>query len=172
MPEVSTPIPETIYCARHPKQETAISCASCGIPICPRCMVVTPVGMKCPGCGKNANSGLFKVKPERLILAGMISILTGCAAALISNLGFFMLFLGIPFGYYAGSIILKSAGMKRGWKLEVTSAVGIIIGALGFRLFPGILTGHISLLPILMNPMLLIGITITVAAVISKIRYL
>ena len=172
MPEDSTPSPETVNCARHPKQETAISCASCGVPICPRCMVVTPVGMKCPGCGKNANSGLFKVKPERLLFAGIISIIAGCIAAIISSLGFFMIFLGLPFGYFAGDIILRSAGMKRGWKLEVTSAAGIIIGGLGFRLLPGILTGHISLFALLMNPMFMIGITIVIGAVVSKIRYL
>lgn len=172
MPEDSTPSTDVTYCAKHPKQETAISCASCGVPICPRCMVVTPVGMKCPGCGKNTNSGLFAVKPERLLLAGILSIIAGCIAAIISSLGFFILFLSLPFGYFAGDIILKSAGMKRGWKLEVTSAAGIIIGGLGFKLLPGILVGHVSLFVLMMNPMFLIGITITLAAVISKIRYL
>lgn len=172
MNQDTTPGHEIIYCARHPKQETAISCASCGTPICPKCMVVTPVGMKCPACGRNANSALFAVKPERLLIAGILSIIAGCIAAVISSLGFFVLFLSLPFGYYAGDIILKSAGMKRGWKIEVTAAVGIIIGGLGFKLLPGILVGHVSLIALLMNPMFLIGITITLGAVVSKIRYL
>jgi membrane associated rhomboid family serine protease len=37
-------------CYRHPDRETAVSCSSCGRPICPDCMTPTPVGMRCPEC--------------------------------------------------------------------------------------------------------------------------
>ncbi len=37
-------------CYRHPKRETAVSCSSCGRPICPECMTPSPVGMRCPEC--------------------------------------------------------------------------------------------------------------------------
>ena len=37
-------------CYRHPSRETAVSCSSCGRPICPSCMTPTPVGMRCPEC--------------------------------------------------------------------------------------------------------------------------
>jgi|SRR5271165_1955351 len=39
-------------CYRHPSRETGVSCAHCGRPICPDCMTVTPVGMRCPDCAK------------------------------------------------------------------------------------------------------------------------
>ncbi|HET7172315.1 MAG TPA: rhomboid family intramembrane serine protease [Gaiellales bacterium] len=38
-------------CYRHPDRETAVHCQSCGRPICPACMVSTPVGVRCPECG-------------------------------------------------------------------------------------------------------------------------
>lgn len=38
------------HCYRHPDRETAVSCSSCGRPICPDCMTPTPVGMRCPEC--------------------------------------------------------------------------------------------------------------------------
>ncbi|HEX3737766.1 MAG TPA: rhomboid family intramembrane serine protease [Solirubrobacterales bacterium] len=41
-------MPQTCY--RHPGRETAVSCSSCGRPICPDCMTPTPVGMRCPEC--------------------------------------------------------------------------------------------------------------------------
>lgn len=41
-------MPQTCY--RHPNRETAVSCSSCGRPICPDCMTPTPVGMRCPEC--------------------------------------------------------------------------------------------------------------------------
>src|SRR4051794_15636719 len=40
-------------CYRHPSRETAVSCSSCGRPICPSCMTPTPVGMRCPECSKD-----------------------------------------------------------------------------------------------------------------------
>jgi membrane associated rhomboid family serine protease len=39
-------------CYRHPSRETAVSCSSCGRPICPDCMTPTPVGMRCPDCSR------------------------------------------------------------------------------------------------------------------------
>lgn len=38
------------FCADHPDTETRLRCSRCGKPICPRCAVRTPVGMRCPDC--------------------------------------------------------------------------------------------------------------------------
>jgi membrane associated rhomboid family serine protease len=44
----------TMVCYRHPNQETAVTCSSCGRPICPDCMVFAAVGIKCPECAGRA----------------------------------------------------------------------------------------------------------------------
>jgi membrane associated rhomboid family serine protease len=41
---------QTMVCYRHPRNETAVTCSSCGRPICPECMVFAAVGIKCPEC--------------------------------------------------------------------------------------------------------------------------
>ena len=41
---------ESMVCYRHPKTETAVTCSSCGRPICTDCMVFAAVGIKCPEC--------------------------------------------------------------------------------------------------------------------------
>lgn len=41
---------ERMVCYRHPRVETAVSCADCERPICPDCMVFGPVGIRCPDC--------------------------------------------------------------------------------------------------------------------------
>ena len=41
-------------CYRHHDRETAVHCQNCGRPICPECMVSTPVGVRCPECGGRA----------------------------------------------------------------------------------------------------------------------
>jgi hypothetical protein len=49
---VSGPVP----CADHPDVETRLRCSRCGRPICPRCGVRTPVGMRCPDCAGTRSS--------------------------------------------------------------------------------------------------------------------
>src|SRR6266542_1681265 len=39
-------------CYRHPGRTTNVACSNCGRPICPDCMTVTPVGMRCPDCAR------------------------------------------------------------------------------------------------------------------------
>lgn len=39
-------------CYRHPGRETNVHCSNCDRPICPDCMTVTPVGMRCPECAR------------------------------------------------------------------------------------------------------------------------
>ncbi len=46
-PSSDAPAPQ---CYRHQGRETWISCARCGRPICPDCMVQAPVGFQCPDC--------------------------------------------------------------------------------------------------------------------------
>lgn len=42
--------PPAPHCYRHPDRETWISCARCGRPICPDCMVSAAVGFQCVEC--------------------------------------------------------------------------------------------------------------------------
>ena len=39
-------------CYRHPGRDTNVSCSMCARPICPDCMISTPVGMRCPECAR------------------------------------------------------------------------------------------------------------------------
>jgi membrane associated rhomboid family serine protease len=41
-------MPEPRYCYRHPDRETGLSCSECARPICVDCMMVAPVGIRCP----------------------------------------------------------------------------------------------------------------------------
>jgi hypothetical protein len=170
------------YCAKHPKEETVVSCASCGTPICTRCMVATPVGMKCRNCASNRNSVLYQVRPERFALAVIVSVAAGFGAGLLGHIGFFAIFLGTAYGYFAGSVILKASGMKRGLKLEIGTGVGMALGAIGCKLAPILLTHSLWLkagatgmplaLTLLADPFFLIGSAIAIGCAVSKIRYL
>lgn len=67
-------------CYRHPDRETAVSCSSCGRPICPECMTPTPVGMRCPECSRQRTKvvrnptgtpGQFGAFPATMALIGI-----------------------------------------------------------------------------------------------------
>lgn len=45
--------PVVMYCARHPTTETMLRCGRCDTPICPRCMIHSGVGIRCPDCAAN-----------------------------------------------------------------------------------------------------------------------
>jgi hypothetical protein len=41
------------YCHKHKKETTRVSCGRCERPICTRCVVVGPAGVRCQACAKN-----------------------------------------------------------------------------------------------------------------------
>lgn len=160
---------ETTYCARHPNVETGLTCATCGTPICPKCMVVTPVGMKCRDCGRIKDSPLFRVAPARFVLAGIVALAAGGVSTLIGALGFFAILMLAPYGYFVGSLILRASGMKRGVKLEALAGAGVVFGALLAKVLPFVMLGaELSLL----EPFFWIAVIITASCAVSKIRYL
>lgn len=112
------------HCYRHPNRETAVSCSSCGRPICTACMTPTPVGMRCPECasqrtrvvrGTGGGAG-FDRAPATFVLIG-INVLV-FLAELASGSG--------GFNGTTGSLIhnfaLRGASVSEGeWYRLVTS---------------------------------------------------
>lgn len=41
------------YCARHKREVTRVRCGRCDTPICPRCTVHGPAGVRCRDCARN-----------------------------------------------------------------------------------------------------------------------
>ena len=60
---------QTMVCYRHPRSETAVSCSSCGRPICTDCMVFASVGIKCPECAGQP-TGAKKTAKSRAVQGG------------------------------------------------------------------------------------------------------
>lgn len=123
-------------CAQHPGVQTSLRCATCGTPICPNCLVVTPVGMKCRKCAAGANSALYRPSAMQILLAILVSAVAGAVAgwAVQFSLGFLTIFLAIAYGAFAGQVILRASGRKRGLAVAIPAAVGLLTGAVGGRL--------------------------------------
>jgi hypothetical protein len=125
---VSTSSAETalpVRCANHPKVETAVSCSSCGKPICPDCMVPAPVGIKCAGCARLPRSARVSLRPRRAAAAFGASFGIGSAIGVLlafggtTGLGFLSFILGWVVGLVIGRATLRASGHYRdsssGW---------------------------------------------------------
>jgi hypothetical protein len=125
-------IEEQLYCANHPKQDTVLRCGKCDKPICPRCVVQTPVGMRCRECANFRRAPIYDVRPARLAAAAAAGILTAVFGGSIFFMvvGPFMIWLSPVFGYAIGEVVSLAANRKRGPSLQLVAFVSIVLGAI------------------------------------------
>lgn len=178
-PSSSAGSPATaLHCAAHPQVETNLRCGKCGKPICPKCMVQTPVGARCPECAQ------LRRPPQYTVAPGQYFIALGAALGLGAGLGFFWGFLSsfLPFVFYLNFLVFAGVGYsvgevtgvavnrKRGLGLQVVASLGVFIAFLTaqFRL---VQAGFLLFSPLaLFNPWnwLALALGIYVAAVRLK----
>jgi len=138
-------------CAIHPEIETNLRCAKCGKPICPKCLVQTPVGAKCQDCAGLSKLPTYHVSTKYYLRAagtglGM-AIVCGIAWGLVTGfVRFFLLnlILAAGAGYVIGEAISLSVNRKRGTGLAVIAGSALVVSylvsifspwGLSFRLF-------------------------------------
>lgn len=124
-----------MQCANHPDIETGLTCSKCGKPICPKCMVQTPVGARCVQCAKLKKLPTFQLSPANIVK----SILAGLGAALVSGIIWYLishfviygLFLNIllaaAVGYGIGQVVSLSVNRKRGLPLKVIASISVFV---------------------------------------------
>jgi hypothetical protein len=140
----AVPSSGTMRCARHPNTETVLRCGRCETPICPRCLVATPVGARCPTCAGVKRFPML-LKPIELARAVGFGLGVAAVGTLILN---FVPLLGMlgPLGYAAvgfgvGEAVAVGANRKRlpllGPLAVACLFVGYEIGVVGVLLFLG-----------------------------------
>jgi len=135
---------ETLFCYNHPTRETALRCNNCDRPICASCAIRTPTGYRCKECVRERQK-VFEtaVWTDYLIVFVASSILSALAAvatiAVTSVIwGFFIIFLAPAAGAGIGSLVRRFIKNRRSRALNVTLAVGMILGALPVMLLSGL----------------------------------
>ncbi len=121
------------YCAEHKNTQTSLRCGRCDTPVCPRCMVHAPVGVRCPNCGKPPKLPTYQVSTQ-LILRGVgaslfIGIVGGFALIFLLSFGVFLyLIAAAGFGYVLAEGTSYAAQRKRGAALAVVAVIGTVVG--------------------------------------------
>lgn len=123
--------PEATYCARHPQVETYLRCSRCETPICPECLVQTPVGARCPQCAELRRLPIYQVG-VKWILRGLVAGLAVAAIGgiIVSSVRGFGMLLILLLGYVVGEAVGAAANRKQGPILGWTAVVAMLGGFL------------------------------------------
>lgn len=117
-------------CSFHPGVQTEVRCGECDRYICPKDMVPTPVGYKCPVCAKPARSQYVVVKPDQLLRAslvgGAVGVFGGIVLAYVPLLG---IFSGLIWGAATAEAARRASGGHREWAVGLVAVAAIVVGA-------------------------------------------
>ena len=127
-------------CSIHPKVETNLRCSKCGTPICPRCLVQTPVGARCPECAKLSKLPIYQIPATHYlraagtglgmaIICGIVWAVLGGFLVQVIHLNFNLL-LAPGVGYTIGEVISRSVNRKRGIGLATIAGVAVVVSYL------------------------------------------
>jgi hypothetical protein len=129
---------------------------------------------------------LFTMRPHRIIAACASAIALGAVAGFGSEfLGWFGLFVAVAYGTFAGEMIMRASGRKRGARLEIIAGAGMALGAVGGRLIvalfftrglgqPAAAVAEMSeaLRLAIPSPIALVSLVIGIATAVGRIRYI
>lgn len=157
---------DVMYCINHPHTETLIRCSRCLDPICPKCAVRTPVGLRCRKCTSIGRSPLYQPGAQHLggtlIVALPLSLVAGAIMAQVGLL--FTFLLAIPLGGVIGEAVIR-ATRRRGRHLQIITGVCIAIGAMiGPWLWSAIMAGSWSALPT--NPLAYLASLLNISTIL------
>lgn len=124
-------------CKQHPQVETNLYCSKCGDPICPRCLVQTPVGARCRSCARLSRVPTYRVPGKyylRAIGAALgLAIVCGLLWGLIrAFVPFFFLniIIGGAIGYGIGEGVSFSVNRKSGTGLAIIGSLAVVLSYL------------------------------------------
>lgn len=151
-----------MQCAAHPQVETELRCGRCETPICPRCMIQTPVGARCRECAQLRKAPMYELAPSHYAraagAAAAVAVGGGLAWALVTlalpfAFGFFLLILAGAFGYAASEVMDRLTKGKRGLAVQALAVAGIVgaylvrnVAVAGAPLLAGDFAGYLALI--------------------------
>jgi hypothetical protein len=134
--------PDVVYCARHPQVETYLRCGRCNTPICPRCLVQTPVGARCRDCANVSRLPTFNVTPAFFARGMTAALLSGIGVGVLwafftggTNFGgiFVTFFIGLAIGWAISESVSLATNRKRGLGLQVCAVLGVALAYLVYE---------------------------------------
>lgn len=118
-----------VACSYHPSVTTRLRCSRCGKPICPRCGVRTPVGLRCPECAGVRSLPTYRTSSTTLLratAAGLgVAAATGLIWGFLPNWGFY---LALLLGFGVAESMSSVSRHKRGLDLQLVAIAMVLLG--------------------------------------------
>lgn len=112
-------------------RDSNIFCVRCGATICPKCIVHSPVGVRCISCGESSLSVLNKMSfglfLKTLFVSSFLGLLMGYILLIMSSTYLYWIhWIGVLFAAYAISeIVYRISEYKRGFKVQLIGSLGL-----------------------------------------------
>lgn len=121
-------------CKNHSGVMTVVSCGKCGTYICPRCMVFTPVGVRCRPCARLRPAPQNDVAPTGLVKASLIALGVSLVGWLfVVNIPFIGWILSIFMGLFVGDVASRAAKRRVNRQLQICVGAGVVLAFFGAR---------------------------------------
>jgi hypothetical protein len=126
MNDVLNEAPAAAACANHPSRETYVRCSKCAKPICPKCMVPTPVGARCAQCANLRRLPQYDLDP--LVLVRGIGAGLAVSAAgwfFLTYVPVFRFFVAFFLGAAVGHAMSAAAKRRTNWAMQAGAVLAI-----------------------------------------------
>lgn len=124
------------YCATHPDVETVVSCGRCDRPVCPKCMIFTPVGVRCRECAQLRKLPQYTLTPRiyARVIPGALALALGVGFLLsfIPGIGFLG---GIVVGFLVSEGLRRVSSYKQGREMEIIAGATVVLSVLAGNIF-------------------------------------
>lgn len=125
--------PAPVRCTYHPTVETLLRCSRCGKPICPKCGVRTPVGMRCPDCAGVAAQVLPLGVPGFLRALGFGMAVALPIAVVMGFAPQWDFYLGMVLGFASAEMVARAVPGRRGVDMQIIAVAVVVIALLVSR---------------------------------------
>ena len=150
---MSTPDVEAgaaLHCSAHPGTITYLRCAQCAKPICPRCLVMTPVGAKCAACARARRLPTFQLSPLNVVVALLSTVILAVVLGGIGSIIVRLVPLAVmlfPFGagLALGEAVSLVVNRKRHLILRLLVGAGVILSYIAMAIGDFLVHGPIEL---------------------------
>jgi hypothetical protein len=130
--EPATEPPAVVRCAADPEIETALRCSRCDTPICPKCLVMTPVGARCRTCARLRAHPVYDVRPTHYVRAAAAGLGTALLGGVVVQfIPFFNIIALMLLGWLTGEAVSAAANRKRGLGLAILAGIATVVGVVG-----------------------------------------
>lgn len=125
------PSSDEVRCSYHPDTLTRLRCGRCGKPICPKCGVRSPVGLRCPDCAGVRGLPTYATSKDALAkgtaIGVAVAVVIGVLWSQAPQWGFY---LALILGFAVAEALAWAVKGKRGADIQV---IGIVL--VGLSLF-------------------------------------